>query len=119
MNDSNKNNATKKPVDWEMMAIFIGIIITVPMLALLGSAISAVVENRPGGYVGILLTIIIMLLFWAVIWVGIGMFSGLSAKNIFQSHFVSKLNELEQENERLQKLITELSKEKQLGNDSK
>ena len=112
MNDTNKNNSTKKPVDWEMMAIFIGIIITVPMLALLGSAIYAVVDDRSGGYMNILLTIIIMLFFWAVIWVGIGMFSGLSAKNIFQSHFVSKLDELERENERLQKLVTDLSKKK-------
>ena len=119
VSDLNKINATKKPVDWEILAIFIGIIMTVPMLALLGSAIYAIVDDRPGAYVGILLTIIIMLVFWAIIWMGIGMFSGLSAKNIFQSHFVSKLDALEQENERLQKLVTELSKEKQLRNDSK
>jgi hypothetical protein len=119
MNDSNKINATKKLVEWEILAIFIGIIMTVPMLALLGSAIYAVVDDRPGAYVGILLIIIIMLFFWAIIWVGIGMFSGLSAKNIFQSISVSRLDELEQENERLQKLVTELSKEKKLQNDSK
>ena len=119
MSDLNKINATKKPVDWEILAIFIGIIMTVPMLALLGSAIYAIVDDRPGAYVGILLTIIIMLVFWAIIWMGIGMFSGLSAKNIIQSNFVSRLDELERENERLQKLVTELSKEKQLQNDSK
>ena len=89
VSDLNKINATKKPVDWEILAIFIGIIMTVPMLALLGSAIYAIVDDRPGAYVGILLTIIIMLVFWAIIWMGIGMFSGLSAKNIF--NLINKL----------------------------
>ena len=115
MVDSNNIKATKKLVDWEILAIFIGIIITVPMLALLGSAIYAVIDDRPGGYMGILLAIIIMLGFWAIIWLGIGMFTGFNAK----IDSVSKLDELERENERLRKLVTELSQEKKLQNDSK
>ncbi len=119
MNDLNKMNAIKKLGDLEMLAVFIGIIITVPMLALLGSAIYAVMVDRSGGYMGILLTIIIMLVFWAIIWGGIWMVSVLRANNIMQSNSVSRLDELERENERLQKLVTELSQEKQLQNDSK
>lgn len=119
VSDLNKINVTKKLVEWEILAIFIGIIMTVPMLALLGSAIYAVVDDRPGAYMGILLTIIIMLFFWAIIWVGIGMFSGLSDKNIIQLNFISRLDELERENEQLKKVVSELSKEKQLKNDSK
>ena len=115
MIDSNKIKPAKKLVDWEIMAIFIGIIITVPMLALLGSAVYAVFIDRPGAYMGILLTIIIMLIFWAIIWMGIGLFSGLNVKDVS----VSKLDELERENERLQKLVTELSQGKKLQNDSK
>jgi len=119
VNDSNKINAPKKLGDWGMMAVIIGIIITVPMVALLGSAIFAVIDNRPGAYVGILLIVIIMLIFWAIIWGGIWIFSGLRANNITRSNSVSRLAELERENERLQKLVTELSQEKQLQNDSK
>ena len=65
----NKINMTKKLGDWgwETIAVFTGVIITVPMLALLGSAIYAVIDDRPGAYVGILLTIIILLVFWAII----------------------------------------------------
>jgi uncharacterized membrane protein len=119
VNDLNKMNAIKKLGDLEMLAVFIGIIITVPMLALLGSAIYAVMVDRSGGYMGILLTIILMLVFWAIIWGGIWMVSVLRANNIMQSNSVSRLDELERENERLQKLVTELSQEKQLQNDSK
>jgi uncharacterized membrane protein len=117
--DSNKIKPTKKLVDWEILAIFIGIIITVPMLALLGSAIYAIFLDRPGAFMGILLTILIMLIFWAIIWMGIGMFSGLSLKKVIRSISVSRLDDLEQENERLQKLVNELSQEKKLQNDTK
>ncbi len=119
MNTLNEIKLTKKLGDWQTMAVFTGVIITVPMLALLGSAIYAVIDGRPGAYVGILLTIIILLVFWAIIWGGIWMVSGLRANNIVQSNFVDRLDELEQENERLQKLVTELSQGKQLQNDSK
>ena len=47
------------------------------------------------------------------------MASSSRANNIMQSDSVSRLDELERENERLQKLVTELSHEKQLQNDSK
>lgn len=119
VNDSNKINETKKLGDWEIVTIFTGIIMTIPMLALLGSAIYAVIIDRPGAYAGILLTIIIMLVFWAIIWGGIWIVYSLRAKKIMQSNPASKLAELERENERLRKLVTELSQEKHLQNDSK
>ena len=119
MNDLNKMNTAKKLGDWERLVIFTGIIITVPMLALLGSAIHAVLIDRPGAYMGILLTIIIMLVFWSVVWGGIWMVSSFRANNIMQPNSVSRIDELERENERLQKLVTELSQEKQLQNDPK
>ena len=119
MTDSNKINAPIKLGDWEIMAVYTGIIITVPMLALLGSAIYAAMTDRPGAYVGILLTIIIMLVFWAIVWGGILIVAGLKAKNVRQSNSVSKIDELERENERLRKLVTELSQEKQLKTDPK
>ena len=119
MDDLNKINATKKLGNWEILTVFTGIIITVPMLALLGSAIYAAMVNRPGAYVGILLTIIIMLVFWAIIWGGIWVVYSIRANITMQSNTVSKFDELERENERLRKLVTELSQEKQLRNDSK
>ena len=57
----------KKLGDWNTLVIFIGVIITVPMFALLGTAIYAVMVDRPGAYVGVLVTIIIILVFWAII----------------------------------------------------
>ena len=119
MNDSDKIHSFKKLGDWEMLVVIVGIIITVPMLALLGSAIFAVIDDRPGAYVSILLIIVIMMIFWAIIWGGIWIFSGLRADDIMRSNSVKRLEELERENERLQKLVTELSQGKQLQSDSK
>ena len=119
MDDIDKINKTKKLSNWDFLVVFIGIIITVPMMALLGRAIFALLDNRPGALVGILLTIIIMLIFWAIIWGGIFMIPGLRDENKTQSDSARKVEELEQEIERLQKMVTELSQEKQLQNNTK
>lgn len=104
----------KKLVDTRMLAIIIGVIITVTMLASLGSASYAVIDNKPGAtYMAILLIIIIMLLFWAFIWWIVG---NIEAKNIIQRNHIDKIYNLERENEQLRKLLTELSLEKQLKN---
>jgi uncharacterized membrane protein len=113
MNALNKKNVPRTLGDWERVAVFVGIIITVPMLALLGSAIYSALLDRPGAFVGILLSIIIMLIFWAIIWGGIWMFSVFRARNNTQANSARRLEDLERENERLQKLVTQLSEEKQ------
>jgi hypothetical protein len=114
MTDSSEKGAPKGLGDWARVAVFAGIIMTVPMLALLGSAIYAALAGRAGASTGILLSIVIMLLFWAIIWGGIWMISGLRVRSDARAQFAGRIEELERENERLQKLVTELSGEKQL-----
>jgi len=112
VNDSNKMNALKKFGGWGRMVIFTGVIITIPLFVLLGAAIYGFIMDRPGAFAGILWTLIIILVFWAITWVGLWMVSDTGNQNIMQSDLVNRLNELARENERLQKLVTELSQKK-------
>lgn len=112
MDDSNKMNALKKFGGWGRLVVFTGVIITIPLFVFLGAAIYGFMMDRPGAYEGVLWTIIIILVFWAITWVGLWMVSDTGNKNIMQSDLVNRLNELERENARLQKLVTELSQKK-------
>ena len=104
--------AIEKLGGWGRLVVFTGVIITIPLFVFLGAAIYGFMMDRPGAYEGVLWTIIIILFFWAITWVGLWMVSGAGNKNSTQSDPLSRINELERENERLQKLVTELSQKK-------
>ena len=96
-------------LDMVALILFVGVIITVPMFALLGTAIYAVMVDRPGAYVGVLVTIIIILVFWAITWGAFWMVSSMKDKNLLQSTVVNRLDELERENKELHSRLANLA----------
>lgn len=112
MSDSETITAVKKLGGWERLVIFSGVVLTVPLFALLGTAIYAVMTDRTDAVMGVFLSIIAILILWAVIWGMLWIVSG-----IREGHFnngngdtAATLEELRAENERLKKQIAELTK---------
>lgn len=112
MNDSGNHTVVNKLGGWERLIIFSGVILTVPLFALFGTAIYSVVTDRADALMGVLLSIIAILILWAVIWGMLWIVSG-----IREGHFnngngdlSAKLEVLQRENEDLKKQIAELTR---------
>ena len=103
MNDSGNHTIVKKLGGWERLIIFSGVILTVPLFALFGTAIYSVVTDRSDALMGVLLSIIAILILWAVIWGMLWIVSGIREGNFNNNGDTAA-------NERLKKQIAELKK---------
>ena len=114
MNESEQVNVVKKLGGWERMVIFSGVILSVPLITLLGTAILALITERPDAHLGVLLTIVSILVLWAIVWGLLWIVSGFRdvGFNNQQDTASDKLEELQQENERLKKQLAELKQGK-------
>ena len=110
MNDSAKINVVKKLGGWERLIIFSGVILTVPLFALLGTAIYAVITDRSDALMGVLLSLIAILILWAFIWGMLWIVSGIREGSFNNStgEQSAKLEALMRENESLKKQLEEL-----------
>jgi hypothetical protein len=114
MNDLEKINAVKKLGGWERMVIFSGVLLTVPLFALLGTAIYALVADRPDAHMGVLLSIVSLLVLWAIVWGMLWIVSGFreGGGNNLVDTSANELEALRQENERLRRQLAELTQTK-------
>lgn len=113
MNDSDKTNVLKKLGGWERLVIFSGVVLTVPLFALLGTAIYALVTDRSDALMGVLLSVIAILVLWAIVWGVLWIVSGVrdgSINDLAGNNLSGKLEELQRENERLRQQLDELTK---------
>jgi ABC-type Fe3+ transport system permease subunit len=112
VNDSDKIELIKKLGGWERLVVFSGVLLTVPMFALLGVAVYSVATGRPDAPMAVLLSIISLLVLWAIIWGMLWIVSGFRAGGEIEtsSDLRVKLEELRRDNERLKKQLTELKK---------
>lgn len=115
MNDSDKIKVVKKLGGWERLVIFSGVVLTVPLFALLGTAIYALVTERSDALMGVMLSVIAILVLWAIVWAALWIVSGVrdgSLNDLLGNNNSSgKLEELQRENERLRQQVEELKKE--------
>jgi len=109
MNDSDKITAVKKLGGWERLVIFSGVVLTVPLFALLGTAIYALVTDRADALMGVLLSVIALLVLWAVIWGMLWIVSGVreGSFNNQNGDLATKLEALRAENESLKKQLAD------------
>ena len=117
MNESDKVNVIKKLGGWERMAIFSGVILSVPLFTLLGTAIYALVTDRPEAHMGILLSIISILVLWAIVWGTLWVVSAFREENGENnvnpdSATADTLAKLQEENARLKEQLAELTRGK-------
>ena len=112
MNDSGNLTVVKKLGGWERLIIFSGVILTVPLFALFGTAIYAVVTDRSDALMGVLLSIIAILILWAFIWGMLWIVSGIreGSFNNQNGDLAARLEALQNENESLKKQIAGLKK---------
>ena len=114
MNDSDKINVVKKLGGWERLIIFSGVVLTVPLFALLATAIYALVTGRVDAHLGILLSVVAILVLWAFVWGMLWIVSGLRegsfGNNMGDTNSPAYLDALRKENEKLRNQLEELSK---------
>ena len=110
MNDSDKVTVVKKLGGWERLIIFSGVILTVPLFALLGTAFYSVITDRSDALMGVLLSLIAILILWAVIWGMLWIVSGIREGTFYNNNgsLEEKLETLQVENENLKKQLAEL-----------
>ena len=114
MNESEKLNIVKKLGGWERMVIFSGVLLTVPLFALLGTAIYSLATDRPEAHMGVLLSIISLLVLWAIVWGMLWIVTGFRNGEFddLKENSSNILAELKEENERLKKQLAELTRDK-------
>ena len=116
MNDTDKRDLVNKYGGWERLVIFCGVIMTVPIFALLGTAFYAISHEREGAVMGVVISIIAVLVLWALVWGALWIISGFrSGALVPPTPTQSVLNELREENAHLRQQLNELSKR---GDDS-
>jgi len=81
VNELDKVNVIKKLGGWERLVIFSGVILSVPLFTLLGTAVYALVTDRPDAHMGIWLTIISILVLWAIVWGTLWIVSAIKEEN--------------------------------------
>ena len=112
MSDSDKIDVIRKLGGWERLVIFSGVILTVPLFALLGTAIYALASDRADAHMGVLLSIVCLLVLWAIVWGMLWIVSGFRDGGYLDNNgnLAGKLKELQNENERLRKQLADLTK---------
>lgn len=120
MNELEKISIIKKLGGWERLVVFSGVILTVPLFALLGTAVYAITADRPAAYMGVLLSIISLLVLWAIVWGALWIVSGFRENGFddLQITSASELEKLQKENERLKQQVAELSHDTEKPEDS-
>ena len=115
MSESEKIAAVKKLGGWERLVVFSGVILTVPLFGLLGTAVYAVITDRSDALLGVLLSITAILILWAIIWGMLWIVSGIreGSFNNNNGELSAKAEALLRENESLKKQIAELTQNKQ------
>lgn len=100
---------------WERLVVFSGVILTVPLFALLATGIYAVVVDRPSASVGVFLTVICLLVLWAIVWGLLWIIAGFRAGGIdeIKNNAQGPIDELRKENERLKRELAELTRSRQ------
>ena len=112
MTDTHETNVVNKFGGWERLVIFSGVIMSVPLFALLGTAIVALTHDREGAMVGIILTGTALLILWALSWGALWIISGLRSGAIVPPlSSAAELAELRRENAKLKQLLAEQARE--------
>lgn len=111
MNDTEKTNLVNKFGGWERLVIFCGVIMTVPIFALLGTAFYAISHEREGAVMGVVLSVICLLVLWALVWGALWIITGFRSGAIVPPlSSASELNELRRENARLKQMLADQAK---------
>ena len=112
MNDTDKIDVIKKLGGWERLVVFSGVLLTVPLFALLGVAVYSVMTGRTDAPMAVLLSIISLLVLWAIVWGMLWIVTGFRTGGELETNtdLRVKLEELRQENERLKKQLAEIRK---------
>ena len=113
MNESEQVNVVKKLGGWERMVIFSGVLLTVPLFALLGTAVYSLATDRTDAHMGVLLSIISLLVLWAIVWGMLWIVTAFKEKGGEINGAAAPedaLAKLQQENARLKQQLAELTK---------
>ena len=113
MNDTDKRDLVNKYGGWERLVIFCGVIMTVPIFALLGTAFYAISHEREGAVMGVVISIIAVLVLWALVWGALWIISGFRSGALLPPTSTDMaLKELREENARLKEKLEEVSHRK-------
>ena len=110
MQDSDKLKLIERLGGWERLVVFSGVILTVPLFALLATGIYAVAVDRPSAGVGVFLTIICLLVLWAIVWGLLWIITGFRAGGFPLAASEISHEELLAENARLKEELAELKR---------
>lgn len=112
MSEADKIEVIRKLGGWERLVIFSGVILTVPLFALLGTAIYSVAMDRPDAHLGVMLSVVCLLVLWAIVWGILWIVSGFREGGYLDNNgnLAGKLEELKSENDRLRKQLADLTK---------
>ena len=112
MNETQDLNMVNKFGGWERLVIFSGVVMSVPLLALLGTALFALAHEREGAVVGIILSVTALLILWALSWGALWIVTGFrSGSFVPPLSSAGEINELRRENAMLKQMLAEQSKE--------
>ena len=112
MNDTKDINMVNKFGGWERLVVFSGVVISVPLVALLGTALVALTHNREGADMGVILSVIALLVLWALVWGALWIVTGIrSGSFVPPLSSAAELNELKRENAMLKQMLAEQSKQ--------
>lgn len=112
VNDKKDTTLVNKFGGWERLVIFSTVVISVPLFALLGTAVVALVHEREGAMVGITLSGAALLILWALSWGALWIISGIRSGTIVPPlSSAAELSELRRENTMLKELLAERSRQ--------
>lgn len=106
---------------WGWLIIISGVVMTAVLFGLIGVAVFAIIEDRPVAYVSVIVIIISLLALWAITWGALWLVSGMRRESFAlpgEPSLADRLEELQQENERLRKRLAQLSEDKPRVSDS-
>jgi len=111
--DTQNTTLVNKFGGWERLVVFSGVVMTVPIFALLGTAFYALSHEREGAVMGIVLSIISLLVLWALVWGALWIVTGFrSGTFVPPLTSAAELNELRRENTMLKELLAEQARGK-------
>ena len=86
---------------------------TVPIFALLGTALYAISHEREGAFMGVILSVMALLVLWALVWGALWIVTGFrSGSFVPPLSSAAELTELRRENAMLKELLAEQARTK-------
>ena len=114
MADTGNNNENNSKVDWARLIVFLGVIVCAIIIVFIVIAFFAILHERPGATLSLILLAVCLLGFSAIVWGALWIVSGKREVSIATqgvSTTDTRIDELIRENERLKQQLAELSSE--------